>query len=600
MNTTHYKRGLQNRYPHRQHLLTVLLIAAMVMISTVPAFASETTVDTSAPGTEVSASTPDSVESPADEAGAPEVTPAQTTGPVSTIGELIDAIAHAKENDVIEIDSYIQMRSSELVLGRADCPITIRRATSEAYIYLWNQGEGNIKVQNITFDGAGIQAQYPILDIEGPTKIIEKCNFVNCIAAGSSVLKVGSGDTFISDCHFTNNTGFMGAHLRINSHNTTIENCTFTGGFASDIGSIYIGAAEKTVFRRCTISGNAAGKRSGGIYIQDGEVIILGCKIYGNTVNGVADDITKSYRSLLSLMDDYSALVELYKPDGVIPNRWTVDSYFDLYSGMGLYQADMIFSMTFADNEPSLPPSPTSITLDKSELTLDVGETGTLTATLHPEGTNSSVQWSSSDPSVASVTESGLITACSTGKTSITATATVGGASASCLVTVQEAPATTYSVSISASPTEGGTVSGDGQYEEGATATVTAVPNEKFSFLAWTEAGTQISTEASLSFTVTSDRTLTAIFEPTSESAPGPIPKPTYTINTSATIGGTVSGGGEYEQGSSVTLTAIPNSGYLFVGWTENDEQISVDESITFVVDRGRTLVAIRQYGVQS
>ena len=98
-----------------------------------------------------------------------------------------------------------------------------------------------------------------------------------------------------------------------------------------------------------------------------------------------------------------------------------------------------------------------------------------LTATLYPEGTNSSIQWTSSDPSVASVTESGLIIAHSAGTTSIIATATVGGASASCLVTVQEVPATTYSISISVSPTEGGTVSGSGQYEEGATATVTAV-----------------------------------------------------------------------------------------------------------------------------
>ena len=204
-----------------------------------------------------------------------------------------------------------------------------------------------------------------------------------------------------------------------------------------------------------------------------------------------------------------------------------------------------------------------------------------------------SIQWTSSDPSVASVTESGLIIAHSAGTASITAMATVGGASASCLVTVQEVPATTYySISISVSPTEGGTVSGSGQYEEGATATVTTVANEGFRFLEWTEAGTQISTEASLTFTVTNDRTLTAIFEPISGPAPGPTPKPTYTINVSTAEGGTASGGGEYEQGSSVTLTATPENGYRFIAWTENDEQISTDENYTFIADRDRTLVA--------
>ena len=251
----------------------------------------------------------------------------------------------------------------------------------------------------------------------------------------------------------------------------------------------------------------------------------------------------------------------------------------------------MIFTMTFADNEPSPPPvsSPTSVTLDKSELTLNVGETDTLTATLYPEGTNSSVQWTSSDPSVASVGEGGFITAHSTGTTVITATAAVGRASASCRVNVQAVPVTTYSINTNASPVESGTISGGGQYEDGTTVTVTAAPNEDFRFLAWTEDGTQISTETSLTFTVSNDRTLTAIFEPISEPTPGPI---TYTINTSATVGGTVSGAGKYEQGSSVTLTATPENGYLFVGWTENNEQISTDESFNFVVDRDRTLAA--------
>ena len=259
---------------------------------------------------------------------------------------------------------------------------------------------------------------------------------------------------------------------------------------------------------------------------------------------------------------------------------------------MGLYQADMIFSMTFADNEPSPPPSPTYITLDKSELTLYVGETDTLTATIHPEGTSGNVQWTSNDPSVASVTEMGFITAHTAGTTLVTATETISGASASCRVSVQDVPATTYSVDTNTSPVEGGVVNGGGQYEEGSPATVTAVPNEGFRFLAWTENDTQISTESSLTFTVTSNRNLTAIFEPITEPTPGPILKPTYIISTSVVAGGTVNGAGEYEQGSSVTLTATPESRYRFIAWIENNERISSDESYTFIADCDRTIIA--------
>ena len=587
MNTTNCKRGSQNRQPHRNHLLTALFVAVMVMLLTLPAFAAETAV---------SESTPDWLENPADENGTfiDEVGATEPTlGPVSTLEELLDAIANANANDVIEFDASIQAYSgSNLVLGRADCPVTLRRTTSEARLSLGSLEVEDVIVQNITFDGAGVQSYSPILFVSSPSQFITDCNFINCI--GGAALEIDYNcDTNIQLCNFANNTGTSGSHIRLGCRSAHIWGCTFTDGFASDRGPVYMRTQGRTELSGCTISGNAAGTMGGGIYLEGGELYISGCKIYGNTANGVADDITKDYTSLLSLADNYAALVELYKPDGVVPNRWTVDSHYDNNLGTDYMRADMIFSMSFADNEPSPPPSPASITLDQSELTLYVGEADTLTATLYPEGTNSSIQWTSSDPSVASVTESGLIIAHSAGTASITATATVGGASASCLVTVQEAPATTYSISISVSPTEGGTVSGSGQYEEGATATVTAVANEGFRFLEWAEAGTQISTEANLTFTVTSDRTLTAIFEPISEPAPGPTPKPTYTINVSAAEGGTASGGGEYEQGSSVTLTATPENGYRFIAWTENDEQISTDENYTFIADHDRTIVAI-------
>ena len=587
MSTTNCKRGSQNRQPHRNHLLTALFVAVMVMLLTLPAFAAETAV---------SESTPDWLENPADENGTfiDEVGATEPTlGPVSTLEELLDAIANANANDVIEFDASIQAYSgSNLVLGRADCPVTLRRTTSEARLSLGSLEVEDVIVQNITFDGAGVQSYSPILFVSSPSQFITDCNFINCI--GGAALEIDYNcDTNIQLCNFANNTGTSGSHIRLGCRSAHIWGCTFTDGFASDRGPVYMRTQGRTELSGCTISGNAAGTMGGGIYLEGGELYISGCKIYGNTANGVADDITKDYTSLLSLADNYAALVELYKPDGVVPNRWTVDSHYDNNLGTDYMRADMIFSMSFADNEPSPPPSPASITLDQSELTLYVGEADTLTATLYPEGTNSSIQWTSSDPSVASVTESGLIIAHSAGTTSIIATATVGGASASCLVTVQEVPATTYSISISVSPTEGGTVSGSGQYEEGATATVTAVANEGFRFLEWAEAGTQISTAANLTFTVTSDRTLTAIFEPISEPAPGPTPKPTYTINVSAAEGGTASGGGEYEQGSSVTLTATPENGYRFIAWTENDEQISTDENYTFIADHDRTIVAI-------
>ena len=76
-----------------------------------------------------------------------------------------------------------------------------------------------------------------------------------------------------------------------------------------------------------------------------------------------------------------------------------------------------------------------SVTLDKEEMVLKVGDTETLVATVHPDdATDKTVSWSSSDEGVATVTD-GLVTAVAAGSATITATA--GGKSASCPVTVE-------------------------------------------------------------------------------------------------------------------------------------------------------------------
>lgn len=75
-----------------------------------------------------------------------------------------------------------------------------------------------------------------------------------------------------------------------------------------------------------------------------------------------------------------------------------------------------------------------SITLDKTTLSLAVGETATLAATVKPDdATDKTVAWSSSDESVASV-DNGKVTALKSGKATITAKS--GGKTAECAVTV--------------------------------------------------------------------------------------------------------------------------------------------------------------------
>lgn len=84
--------------------------------------------------------------------------------------------------------------------------------------------------------------------------------------------------------------------------------------------------------------------------------------------------------------------------------------------------------------------SPTSITLDKSSLSIEKGASATLTATVGPSDcTDKSVTWSSDNTSVATVDASGKITAVATGSAVVTAK-TSNGKTATSKVTVIISP----------------------------------------------------------------------------------------------------------------------------------------------------------------
>lgn len=84
------------------------------------------------------------------------------------------------------------------------------------------------------------------------------------------------------------------------------------------------------------------------------------------------------------------------------------------------------------DDDPTLV---TGITLDKTTLTLTVGQTANLTATVLPENAHDkTVVWQSSDTAVATISDAGLVIAISAGSATITAAA--GGKSATCVIRV--------------------------------------------------------------------------------------------------------------------------------------------------------------------
>ncbi len=103
----------------------------------------------------------------------------------------------------------------------------------------------------------------------------------------------------------------------------------------------------------------------------------------------------------------------------------------------------------------------------------------------------------------------------------------------------------------------GGSVSGDGNFTYGSSAAIQATPASNHVFVHWTGAGIANSTSASTTVAMTADRSVTAVFA--SEKR--------Y-LGTMVSGNGSVSGGGAYDHGSTVNLSATADPGHHFVNWT--------------------------------
>ena len=140
--------------------------------------------------------------------------------------------------------------------------------------------------------------------------------------------------------------------------------------------------------------------------------------------------------------------------------------------------------------------------------------------------------------------------------------------------------------------TAGGTATGAGVYTLGTSVTVSATPNEGYTFTGWRNNGESniISTAQNYTFTLTGQTDLVAVFEeiPAGQQ---------YTIQISYdSARGSVSPSGTQtvNAGSSLTVTASADPGYHFTGWKKQGTStyLSTDAEYTFTPNESFTLVA--------
>jgi uncharacterized repeat protein (TIGR02543 family) len=146
-----------------------------------------------------------------------------------------------------------------------------------------------------------------------------------------------------------------------------------------------------------------------------------------------------------------------------------------------------------------------------------------------------------------------------------------------------------YTLTTSVSPQGAGTVSlnpAGGVYTAGTQVTLTATPNSGYVFSSWS--GDLSGTTNPATITMDSNKTVTAVFTQQQQQ------QYTLTTNVSPQGAGTVSlnpAGGSYTAGTQVTLTATPNSGYVFSNWA--GDLSGTTNPATIIMDSNKTVTAV-------
>lgn len=228
----------------------------------------------------------------------------------------------------------------------------------------------------------------------------------------------------------------------------------------------------------------------------------------------------------------------------------------------------------------------TGIQLSQNSLSLKIGEKATLTATVSPSNaTDKTVLWSSSQTSVATVSNAGQVTAIGNGTTVITATA--GNKSAKCTVTVQEGVIAVELVSLS----EEELILGEG---ETATLVVTILPEDATDkAVTWTSSDEAVATVSNGVVTAVKEGTATI-----TATAGGKSAQCTVTVKKGvvAVTGITLSQTSlSLEEGKSATLTATvqpSNATDKTVSWSSSNTSVAtISNGVVTAVKEGTATI---------
>ena len=233
---------------------------------------------------------------------------------VSSRSQFLQAFVEANDGDTIGISDMIAFYGDSAELGSEDKRITIVRMNEEAHLSF--TGTGSFLIQNIVFDGNGIESMYSMIYSQRDL-VVKNSVFHNCVCNGEGAAVSNMGRTEFYSCAFEDNSSInRGGHVSM--RDGIFDNCTLTGGNANyEGGAVACGAVD---FNDCLITRNHAGMYGGGIYTS-GITVLTGTKLYNNTTGACGPDYVDTQNGV-HISESIEELAALYKSDGLKPISW--------------------------------------------------------------------------------------------------------------------------------------------------------------------------------------------------------------------------------------------------------------------------------------
>ena len=138
-----------------------------------------------------------------------------------------------------------------------------------------------------------------------------------------------------------------------------------------------------------------------------------------------------------------------------------------------------------------------------------------------------------------------------------------------------------HNLTLSISNSTGGSVSGEGTYYQGSSVSISAVPDTGYSFASWSGGGVSDPNASATTVSISEPRTISATFSLNS-----------YDLTVQAGIGGSVTGGGTFNHGTNPSISASPDTGYSFNGWSGEGVSDPNASATTVSMSEPRTISA--------